>query len=152
MDGRRARRWAAPTLAVIALVAVVTLTLGPDVIAGLGSGALDRTAHAGAYAGLTAAALLALPMFGRQRSGFGTALLVVLGICAFGGLMEVMQGLEHRDADILDAAANAAGAFAVLALWLIGRGTGSIWYRRRSGGSPIAPGDSDVRADQAFTG
>jgi hypothetical protein len=66
--------------------------------------------------------------------------------------MEVMQGIEHRDADILDAAANAAGAFAVFALWLVGRGTGSIWHRRRSGPSPNDPGDSDVRADQALAG
>ncbi|MEA2579535.1 MAG: hypothetical protein QOE83_427 [Actinomycetota bacterium] len=152
MGGPLARRWGAPALAVVALVAVVTLTLGPDVIAGLGSGALDRTAHAGAYAGLAAAALLALPRSGRRGSGIGIALLVVIGVCAFGGIMEAMQGLEHRDADILDAAANAAGAFTVFALWLIGRGTGSIWYSRRAGGSPSDPGDSGVRADQALAG
>jgi hypothetical protein len=127
-------RWITPALAIVALITVVTLTLGPDVVAGLGAGTLDRTAHGGAYAALTAASLLALPWMVRRRGGvgIGIALLLVITICAFGGLMEILQGLEHRDADILDAAANAAGAFTVFALWLAGRATGSIIPRGTS--------------------
>ncbi|MEP7060179.1 MAG: VanZ family protein [Actinomycetota bacterium] len=127
-------------LVVVAAVgAVLFLTLGPDLVSGLGAGLIDRTAHAAAYAALTMAVLLSLqPVLGR-RPGTGLATAAVAVICAFGGVMEVLQKMSHRDGDVWDAVANTIGAVAVLLFWLILR----FWFERR-----YRRGSSGGRADQ----
>jgi VanZ family protein len=114
-QGIRIGWWLVVTAAV---VAVLFLTLGPDLIPGLGAGLVDRTAHGAAYAAFTLAVLLSLQPVLRRRPGVGFALGMVGIICAFGGLMEVLQGMSHRDGDVWDEVANTIGAVAVFLFWL----------------------------------
>ncbi|MEA2522404.1 MAG: hypothetical protein QOI81_2050 [Actinomycetota bacterium] len=100
------------------MAAVLFLTLGPDLIPGLGAGLVDRTAHGAAYAAFTLAVLLSLQPVLRRRPGTGFAFGMVGLVCAFGGVMEVLQGMSHRDGDVWDAVANSIGAVSVFLFWL----------------------------------
>jgi hypothetical protein len=93
----------------------------------LGSGAgdeifgSDKLGHAVAYCVDTFLLLLAVVWRpGRARSsGIGVAPIAV-GMLALGGLIELVQGVVHRDADLLDWLSNAAGvgvAVVVFSLW-----------------------------------
>jgi len=62
----------------------------------------DKLLHFIAYFGLTALAAVALRS---QR----LLLYGALGLIAFGGVLEIVQGLTGRDAELLDEAANALG-------------------------------------------
>lgn len=64
----------------------------------------DKLLHFTAYFGLAVLAALSL----KTRSSLFCA---VLGLIAFGGVLEILQGLTGRDADWLDEGANTLGAF-----------------------------------------
>ena len=90
-----------------------------------GDGALpmsDKLLHFLAYTGLTMSLLLAAvwaPVRGEGRFPTGPLPIMVLG-SLFGVAIEVVQGpLPERDAELLDALANAAGAVTALILWLL---------------------------------
>ena len=70
----------------------------PDVL----SGTSDKLLHFTAYFVLAALAALAL----RTRRA---VLFAVLGLVAFGGVLEILQSFTGRDAEWLDEAANALG-------------------------------------------
>ena len=103
----------------LVLAGVIFLTVGPDLIPGLGSGLLDRVVHAAAYSAAMAAILLARirPMGGHTRRAWIEPLWWALALAILGGVMEVAQGLEGRDADAVDGLANASGVAVVLLLW-----------------------------------
>jgi len=63
----------------------------------------DKLLHFTAYFGL--AGLAALSLKSRR-----TLVYAVLGLIAFGGLLEIAQGMTGRDADLLDEVANTLGA------------------------------------------
>src|ERR1700743_374946 len=63
----------------------------------------DKLLHFTAYLGL--AAMAALSLNSRR-----ILLYAVLALIAFGGLLEIVQGMTGRDADILDELANTLGA------------------------------------------
>lgn len=63
----------------------------------------DKLLHFTAYFGL---ALLATLAVRASRS----AIWAVLALCAIGGILEIVQGLIGRDAEILDEVANTLGA------------------------------------------
>lgn len=72
----------------------------------------DKLLHFLAYFGL--AAILAAAL------GTGRALVcAVAGLVALGGVLEILQGFVGRDAEWLDAAANALGAIAGAVLGLV---------------------------------
>jgi VanZ family protein len=80
----------------------------------------DKVLHYLAYTGLTFSMLLAAvwaPVRGAGR--FPTAsILITLLAFFFGVAIEIVQGpLPGRDAELLDALANAGGALTALALW-----------------------------------
>ena len=63
----------------------------------------DKLLHFSAYFGLAGMAAWSL----KSRR---TLVLAVLGLIAFGGLLEFVQGMTGRDADVLDEVANSLGA------------------------------------------
>jgi VanZ family protein len=63
----------------------------------------DKLLHFTAYFGLAGMAALSL----KSRRAL---LYAVLALIVFGGLLEIVQGLTGRDADILDELANTLGA------------------------------------------
>jgi VanZ family protein len=63
----------------------------------------DKLLHFTAYFGLAAMAALSL----KSRR---TLVYALLGLIAFGGALEIVQGFTGRDADILDELANTLGA------------------------------------------
>jgi len=79
----------------------------------------DQVIHFVAYASLSAALLFAAVW--RRGRGPGPfpngAATIVLAIVAFGAGIEVLQGLLGRDAEILDATANAGGSITGLLVW-----------------------------------
>ena len=62
----------------------------------------DKLLHVTAYFGLAGLAALSL----KSRRAL---IYAVLGLIAFGGLLEIAQGMTGRDADWLDEAANTLG-------------------------------------------
>jgi len=79
----------------------------------------DKLLHFTAYFGL--AAMAALSLKSRRM-----LLYAVLGLIAFGGLLEIVQGMTGRDADLLDEFANTLGAVTgayvgLLFVWLVDR-------------------------------
>jgi VanZ family protein len=80
----------------------------------------DKLLHFFAYMTMTTTFLLA----GVWRPGKGNgkwpeaAATITIAAAAYGGLMELLQGLVGRDAQILDEVANVLGCFAGLMLWL----------------------------------
>ena len=75
----------------------------------------DKLLHFSAYFGL--AGLAALSLKSRR-----ILLYAVLALIAFGGLLEIVQGLTGRDADLLDEVANTLGA-------ILGALTGLLFLR-----------------------
>lgn len=110
--------------ALLAMVTFLTLTPDPDLakegfdlmrwlaVRLFGDASVnDKIAHFLAYVALGATAFLA-----RLRM-LGPAPLVVAALAAYGGLLEVLQGLGvARQADFFDAVANTAGAATGFAL------------------------------------
>lgn len=97
---RRAGLWLfAPALAVVAWG---ELTPHPPQIADKVFG-WDKAEHFTAYFGL---ALLAALAWGLRRS----VLLVLVGVIALGGVLEILQSMTGRDAEWLDELANSLGA------------------------------------------
>lgn len=84
----------------------------------------DKVLHYLAYTGLTMSTLLAAvwaPVRGEGRFP-SSPLTIVIGAFLFGVGIEVVQGpLPERDAELLDAFANAAGAVTALILWTLWR-------------------------------
>jgi len=75
---------------------------------------LDKLLHAGAYGLL--AWLLARAVGGTAKAGPGdVALIACIWASAYGGLIEILQGLTGRTPDVVDLLANVAGA--ALAAW-----------------------------------
>ena len=100
----------------LAAVTIVILSLAPSTAAPGGSH-IDKVQHFAAYAGLT---LLGFAARGRAWP------LLVAGIVAFGGGVEVLQALlpTGRTGSVLDGLANAAGACAVWAGWRLAARSG----------------------------
>ena len=136
MEGQLSRRrlidlflWA--LVVVMALLVVYTSVTAP------GDGSIpvsDKLMHYLAYTGLTTSMLLAAvwaPVRGEGR--FPTSPLIIVAIASmFGVGIEVVQGpLPSRDAELLDALANTAGAITALFVW-------SLW--RSSADSPRSTG------------
>jgi len=79
----------------------------------------DKLLHFTAYFGLAGMAAWSL----KSRR---TLVLAVLGLIVFGGLLEIVQGMTGRDADVLDEVANSLGAVlgastGLLLMWLVER-------------------------------
>ncbi len=79
-------------------------------------GGSDKYQHIAAFATLTALALLAY----REVN----PLFLFAAVAAFGGLIEIVQGLSFvgRDSDVVDWFADVVSIVAVLLVWLIARG------------------------------
>lgn len=103
---RRAGLWL--FLPALAVVAWGELTPHPPQIADAVFG-WDKAEHFTAYFGL---GLLAALAWGLRRS----VLLVLLGVIALGGALEILQSFTGRDAEWLDELANSLGASAGTAL------------------------------------
>jgi VanZ family protein len=99
---RRAGLWL--FLPALAVVVWGELTPHPPDLAQEGF-AWDKAQHFTAYFGL---ALLASLAWGLRRS----VLLVLLGVIALGGALEILQSFTGRDAEWLDEFANSLGAMA----------------------------------------
>lgn len=106
------------------LVALMAITVVYTSVQAPGDGSLpvsDKLLHFLAYTGLTMSTLLAAvwaPV--REEGRFPTSpLAIVVLAISFGVLIEVVQGpLPERDAELLDAVANACGAVTGFVLWL----------------------------------
>jgi VanZ family protein len=85
----------------------------------------DKALHFTAYFGLAAIAAVAL---GTSRQAIGAA----VGLAAFGGVLEIVQGFVGRDAEWGDALANALGTCAGLAAGLLVVHLAARIGRRRS--------------------
>lgn len=72
----------------------------------------DKLLHFTAYFGLAGMAAWSL----KTRHALALA---VLGLIAFGGLLEIVQGMTGRDADIFDEVANTLGALSGTAVGLL---------------------------------
>jgi cytochrome bd-type quinol oxidase subunit 2 len=113
----------------VLLVAIVALSLGPDVLAG-STGLGEELLHAAAYAILTASILIVWNA-GRHRhrrrgvlADFAIATALALLTFGLGVGVEMGQGLVGRDAEWSDIRANAAGVALALATW------SAIWLVR----------------------
>jgi VanZ family protein len=109
-------------LVVVMAVVVVYTSVSPP-----GDGTLplsDKLLHYLAYMGLTMSMLLAAvwaPVRGAGRFPSASLAIVIIAFL-FGFGIEVVQGpLPDRDAELLDALANAAGAVTALILWTVWR-------------------------------
>jgi len=110
-----------------ALVVVMALLVVYTSVSAPGDGSLpvsDKLMHFLAYTGLTTSMLLAAvwaPVRGEGRFP-ASPLLIVIIACLFGFGIEVVQGpLPERDAELLDALANTAGAITALLIWSVWR-------------------------------
>jgi VanZ family protein len=126
MDIQQPRRQALD-LFLWALVVVMAVLVVYTSVSAPGDGSLplsDKVLHYLAYTGLTMSMLLAAvwaPMRGDGR--FPAAPLLIATVASlFGVAIEIVQGpLPERDAELLDALANAAGAVTALVLWTVWR-------------------------------
>jgi VanZ family protein len=118
----RIHRWW--LVAAAAVVAVVALSLGPDVTPG--GEILDSLSHAAAYAALTAVVLAAMER--RAPGRWASIVAVAVGLVALGAAMEFAQATVHRDATVADAFADAGGVAFGLTVYCIVR---AIHDRRR---------------------
>ncbi len=128
VEGLRARSSFAPRASLVAiLVGILVLSLGPIGEPDL-DGVLRGLPHAIAYAILTLVALVAV----EARSGDQGATtwskigLAILAAIAMGGLLELAQGLVHRDVQFSDFVADVVGALVALVVWLFVRARGRI--------------------------
>jgi VanZ family protein len=108
----------------VAVMAVVVAYWSVTPPTGAGSSISDKVVHYLAYTGLNMSMLLAAvwaPVRGEGR--FPSSALAITAVAfVFGVAIEVVQGpLPERDADILDALANASGALTALVLWTFWR-------------------------------
>jgi lipopolysaccharide/colanic/teichoic acid biosynthesis glycosyltransferase/VanZ family protein len=94
------------------VVMIVLASFGPDLLAGSGT-VVAHMAHALAYAALTASLVIAWSAQ-RSRGWWVRALLFACLAIMFGAVVEIAQPAVGRDAEWLDLAFDAAGAFAVL--------------------------------------
>ncbi len=113
---------AAAAVGVAAVILVTSVTRPPEVAVALGPLGLvgfDKWVHAVGYGALAVAVAYAVPA--RSRTRLAMAVGVAVG---FGLLVESIQfGLAYRSFDLVDAAANAAGAALAVAVWrLLGVG------------------------------
>lgn len=107
---------ASRALLVLGAVAVTWLSLvpnPPDAVSGS-----DKLAHLLTYAALGAVAGLSFPP---KLTHLRVAATVVLGLAAYGALIEGVQQLAGREFDVVDMIANAAGAAAGVSLALVAR-------------------------------
>ena len=109
------------------LVVLMALLVVYTSVSAPGDGSLpvsDKLMHYLAYTGLTTSMLLAAvwaPVRGEGRFPASPLLIVVIA-CLFGFGIEVVQGpLPERDAELLDALANTAGAITALIIWSLWR-------------------------------
>lgn len=105
------------------LAAIVALSLGPDIMAGLQPSFWESLAHIGAYAALTWV-LLAIPkrsLDGRSGRSWPEAAGLAISVVVLGALVEVGQAALHRDADWIDIMRNATGVGMALGGWLLVR-------------------------------
>jgi hypothetical protein len=56
---------------------------------------------------------------------------IIVGVIAFGGIVEMAQVAVHRDAQFADLAADAAGAVVTLIAWLVAQSHARLARRRR---------------------
>jgi lipopolysaccharide/colanic/teichoic acid biosynthesis glycosyltransferase len=113
------------------VLAALTFSLGPDILAGVGNSALGALSHAAAYAVLAASLLV---FHGNGRAAGPRAvrvLMIIVGVIAFGGIVEIAQVVVHRDAQFADLAADAAGAVVTLIAWLAAQSHAYRAHRRR---------------------
>jgi VanZ family protein len=101
------------------LISVVLLSLGPD--PDVTSGLWQTVGHAVGYGLLTVSLLLAASSSsGRAHRPLRyRAVPIVAATIGLGVLIEVAQHLMGRDADPLDALANATGVLIALGAWLL---------------------------------
>ncbi len=112
----RPRLWFGIAYAMLAVVAVLSLMPDPP-----GAGVSDKLLHFTAYAGLSAG-FSTLVRFHRQL------LWVVVGLIAYGILIEFLQGLTgYRFMETLDVLANSAGVMTGLLVRLTPL---PRWFRR----------------------
>lgn len=103
---------AAARIALLAgALTVAVLTLGPFQGAESAFGLTDKEAHAIAFGGLLAVAFLAFPRM--RRNDLALAALVL------GGAVEVAQIIAHRDGNVPDWLADAAGILVVYGAGMI---------------------------------
>lgn len=112
-----------------ALVALMAFLVVYTSVRPPGNGAVpvsDKLLHFTAYMGLTMSMLLAAvwaPVRGEGRFP-ATPLAIVALVFFFGVAIEIVQGpLPGRDAELLDAFANAGGAVTALVVWTFWRKT-----------------------------
>jgi VanZ family protein len=133
MSSSRPSAYAARTVLVVSALVCTIIMVGP--FQGVEEAVVpwDKAAHFLAFWGFTALLYVAFP----DRRRFDLTLMAVLA----GAGIELAQQLSGRDAEMGDIAADAAGAFAVLApLWIerlrgapLGeRRRGPAWLRRAS--------------------
>ena len=104
------------------VVATLVYSLGPPPAALRSFPNADKVAHALGYAAMTLTWLLAAVWRPGRQAGDVTkqvkqAVLIVGGAILLGSFVEVAQHSFHRDADVVDAMADAAGALAGLIAW-----------------------------------
>jgi hypothetical protein len=103
----------------LVLVVIIAVSLVPGWDPGLPGP--RHLPHAVAYA----AWMVTILVLAQRRSGTRPGVMVAAAVglaflvITIGGLLELAQGVVHRDVEALDVAADAAGVAAALAAWLI---------------------------------
>lgn len=113
-------------VAILIIVALLALLLGPGTPIEQNVIGLDKVAHFFAF-GLV---LWAFGVLFPRRSRIQLAVAAVL----FGALTEVLQGMVGRDADLFDLLADSLGIATALLVWAAWRG----FRPRRARGAPRA--------------
>ncbi|MFN2489102.1 MAG: VanZ family protein [Actinomycetota bacterium] len=87
----------------------------------------DKLVHFVAYAALVVVFLFAAVWRPRRGAGRwrGASATIVLAVVMLGIVVEIIQGLVGRDAQLLDVVANSIGAILGLMLWRVGIGRSS---------------------------
>lgn len=101
-------------LAITVLCGVLALLLGPAMTIETARPGLDKVAHFVSF-GLV---LWAMGVLFRRRSRLALAAAAIV----LGAVIEILQALVGRDAELLDVAADALGVLAALGLWSVLRG------------------------------
>ena len=113
--------WAA---ALALLTWIVVVSLGPVPSAAPEFAWSDKAYHAAHYAVL--AGLLLLVAVWRRGRGPGRwpdrALVLVIGLIVFGGVLELLQAFVGRQPDVVDLLADATGVLVAALLWRLVRG------------------------------
>ena len=140
-DGRTLVRSLFGSVGILIVVGVIaTLSLGPDVLAGLHSKWAADAGHTLAYGVLTATALAAHASRGVRRGRTFRVILVVGCAIALGALMEAGQAVVGRDAEWADVVANSSGVLGGFGAWVVaGSGRGALSRSSRRSGVPTSP-------------